>query len=123
MAIYACIVTARALDKRRAAPHILFSTAVSAVAAVITLVLLSDPDATFNASSGWIALSSFAGLAFGWAIIICLPDGMSTQPTAATGTVMRPALLHQYATEAGFRDVRVLPVRDFAAFRFDQLLC
>lgn len=63
VAIYACAIFARARDKRRTAPHVCFSAATSAVATVITLVLVSNPDATFNATGAWIALSSFAGLA------------------------------------------------------------
>lgn len=59
---------------------------------------------------------------YAYSILICLPDGMSTQPTAATGTVMRPPILRDYATRAGYRDVRVLPVEDFAAFRFYHLV-
>jgi 2-polyprenyl-3-methyl-5-hydroxy-6-metoxy-1,4-benzoquinol methylase len=50
---------------------------------------------------------------YGWSILICLPNGMADQPSAGTGTVMRPSVLRQYATEAGFRDVEVLPVENF----------
>ena len=51
----------------------------------------------------------------------CLADGMSAQPSAATGTVMRPATFADYARRAGFSDVRVLPIEnDF--FRFYQLV-
>ena len=40
----------------------------------------------------------------------CLPSGMFEQPSAGTGTVMRPATLEKYATEAGFQGVEVLPI-------------
>jgi 2-polyprenyl-3-methyl-5-hydroxy-6-metoxy-1,4-benzoquinol methylase len=43
-------------------------------------------------------------------VLHCLPVGLSEQPSAGTGTVMRPRILRQYATEAGFADVRVLSI-------------
>ena len=57
---------------------------------------------------------------YGWSITTCLPDGRSRSPSAATGTVMRPATLGRYAAEAGFGSVDVLPIEnDF--FRFYRL--
>ncbi|GGC56328.1 methyltransferase domain-containing protein [Hoyosella rhizosphaerae] len=54
---------------------------------------------------------------YGFSLLCCLPDGMSHQPSAATGTVMRPATLEQYAKQAGFAGIEVLPLEnDF--FRF-----
>ncbi|QUQ62751.1 class I SAM-dependent methyltransferase [Kutzneria sp. CA-103260] len=47
---------------------------------------------------------------YGWSVISCLPDAMGVPDSAATGTVMRPATLREYALEAGFRTVEVLPV-------------
>ncbi|MFE9403402.1 class I SAM-dependent methyltransferase [Streptomyces sp. NPDC006530] len=44
-------------------------------------------------------------------LLHCLPVGMAEQPSAATGTVMRPGTVRAYASEAGFARVRVLPVR------------
>ncbi|MFE9535772.1 class I SAM-dependent methyltransferase [Streptomyces sp. NPDC006691] len=44
-------------------------------------------------------------------LLHCLPVGMAEQPSAATGTVMRPGTVRSYASEAGFARVRVLPVR------------
>jgi hypothetical protein len=35
---------------------------------------------------------------------------MGDPDTAATGAVMRPATLRRYASDAGFRDLEVLPV-------------
>jgi SAM-dependent methyltransferase len=59
-------------------------------------------------------------LMYGYSLMCCLPDGLSTQPSAGTGTVMRPATLEGYAREAGFERVEVLPVEhDF--FRFYRL--
>jgi len=60
-------------------------------------------------------------LMYGFSLLICLPDGLSSQPSAATGTLMRPDTLRQYATEAGFGDVVVLPIDDFGFWRFYQL--
>ncbi|AWS42699.1 class I SAM-dependent methyltransferase [Streptosporangium sp. 'caverna'] len=75
------------------------------------------------------AADSFAGpaddterLLYGFSLLICLPDGMSHQPSAGTGTVMRPDTLRRYAVEAGFRDVEVLPIADFGFWRFYRLL-
>jgi hypothetical protein len=57
---------------------------------------------------------------YGWSITTCLPDGRSRQPSRATGTVMRAGTLREYAREAGFESVDVLPIEnDF--FRFYQL--
>lgn len=56
-------------------------------------------------------------LMYGYSITCCLPDGMSRQPSAATGTVMRPATLDAYARRAGFAGAERLAVgNDF--FRF-----
>jgi 2-polyprenyl-3-methyl-5-hydroxy-6-metoxy-1,4-benzoquinol methylase len=59
-------------------------------------------------------------LMYGYSLTCCLPDGLSTRPSAGTGTVMRPATLERYARDAGFAGVEVLPVEhDF--FRFYRL--
>ncbi|MGY1803120.1 class I SAM-dependent methyltransferase [Blastococcus sp. SYSU D00922] len=59
-------------------------------------------------------------LMYGYSLTCCLPDSMSTTPSVATGTVMRPAVLAGYARAAGFDGVQVLPVEhDF--FRFYRL--
>ncbi|MGH3811652.1 MAG: class I SAM-dependent methyltransferase, partial [Pseudonocardiaceae bacterium] len=57
---------------------------------------------------------------YGYSLICCLPDGMSQQPSAATGTVLRADTLTDYATRAGFSQVEALPLEhDF--FRFYRL--
>jgi len=54
---------------------------------------------------------------YGWSILHCLPVGMAEQPSAATGTAMRPDTLRRYAAEAGLADVEVLPIEnDFWRF-------
>jgi ubiquinone/menaquinone biosynthesis C-methylase UbiE len=56
-------------------------------------------------------------LMYGWSVLHCLPVGMAEQPSAATGTAMRPDTLREYARAAGFRDVEVLPIEnDFWRF-------
>ncbi|WP_062292497.1 class I SAM-dependent methyltransferase [Demequina phytophila] len=60
-------------------------------------------------------------LMYGYSILVCLPDSMSAQPSVATGTVMRPGILRGYAEDAGFARVSVLPIEDFAFFRFYRL--
>jgi predicted O-methyltransferase YrrM len=60
-------------------------------------------------------------LMYGFSLFVCLPDGMSSAPSAGTGTVMRPSTLTSYAQQAGFERVEVLPIEDFAFFRFYRL--
>jgi SAM-dependent methyltransferase len=60
-------------------------------------------------------------LMYGWSIFHCLPSSRAETPSAATGTVMRPATLRAYAQEAGFKDIEVLPV-EHEFFRFYRLL-
>jgi 2-polyprenyl-3-methyl-5-hydroxy-6-metoxy-1,4-benzoquinol methylase len=60
-------------------------------------------------------------LMYGYSILHCLPVGMAEQPTAATGTVMRPATLRRYATEAGFSEVEILPIEN-DLWRFYRLV-
>jgi ubiquinone/menaquinone biosynthesis C-methylase UbiE len=58
---------------------------------------------------------------YGWSVISCLPGAMGDPQTAATGAVMRPSVLRQYARQAGFREVEVLPIHtDY--WRFYRLL-
>jgi 2-polyprenyl-3-methyl-5-hydroxy-6-metoxy-1,4-benzoquinol methylase len=54
---------------------------------------------------------------YGVSVLFCLPTGLADQPSAGTGTVMRPATLRSYAQQAGFKDVEVLPIQhDFWRF-------
>lgn len=57
---------------------------------------------------------------YGWSLLHCLPAGMAEQPSAGTGTVMRPSILERYAQEAGFSGVEILPVES-PFFRFYRL--
>lgn len=45
-------------------------------------------------------------------LLCCLPAGMAEQPSAATGTVMRPSTMKRYAEEAGFSKISQLPIED-----------
>ncbi|MGH3799059.1 MAG: class I SAM-dependent methyltransferase [Pseudonocardiaceae bacterium] len=51
-------------------------------------------------------------LMYGFSILHCLPVSRTETPSAATGTVLRPATLRAYATQAGFAEVEVLPVEN-----------
>jgi hypothetical protein len=57
---------------------------------------------------------------YGWSILHCLPVGIVDPPAAGTGTVMCADTLRQYASEAGFRNVEILPI-DNLFFRFYRL--
>lgn len=60
-------------------------------------------------------------LMYGYSLLVCLADGMSHQPSAATGTVMRPPILRRYAADAGFADVEILEALDHPFFCFYRL--
>lgn len=47
---------------------------------------------------------------YGWSVLHCLPAAMVEQPSAATGTVMRPGRLRAYAAAAGFASTEILDV-------------
>jgi 2-polyprenyl-3-methyl-5-hydroxy-6-metoxy-1,4-benzoquinol methylase len=49
-------------------------------------------------------------LMYGFSVLCCLPNGLAEQPSAATGTVMRPDTLRRYAAAAGFGAVEILPI-------------
>lgn len=51
-------------------------------------------------------------LLYGCSIPHCLPVGRTETPSAATGTVLRPATLRDYARQAGFTRVDVLPIEN-----------
>ena len=57
---------------------------------------------------------------YGYSLTVCLPDCMSSQPSAETGTVMRPDTLREYADAAGFASCEVLDI-EHDQFRFYRL--
>ena len=62
----------------------------------------------------------FERLMYGYSVLVCLPNGLAEQPSAGTGTVMRPATLRAYAEAAGFRGFSILPI-EHESFRFYRL--
>lgn len=58
---------------------------------------------------------------YGFSLLVCLPDSMSSPPSVATGTVIRPSTLRGYAQGAGFADLEVLPIEGFGFWRFYRL--
>lgn len=58
-------------------------------------------------------------LMYGFSILVCLPDGLSTQPSVGTGTVMRPSKLQSYAEQAHFTGFH--PIGEAGFFRFYEL--
>ena len=49
-------------------------------------------------------------LLYGFSLLICLPDSMSTPGSAGTGTVLRPETVADYAAQAGYTRIDTLPV-------------
>jgi 2-polyprenyl-3-methyl-5-hydroxy-6-metoxy-1,4-benzoquinol methylase len=60
-------------------------------------------------------------LFYGASLLCCLPAGMAEQPSAATGTVMRPDTFRSYASDAGFSKVEVLDQIEHPMLRFYRL--
>ncbi|GLZ46007.1 hypothetical protein Acsp06_21920 [Actinomycetospora sp. NBRC 106375] len=60
-------------------------------------------------------------LFYGFSLMCCLPDGLSTPGSVGTGTVMRRGTLEGYARAAGFAAVEVLDELDNDIFRFYRL--
>lgn len=58
---------------------------------------------------------------YGASLLMCLPAGMSEQPSAATGTVIRQETVEKYASEAGFSRVEVLDQIEHPMLRFYRL--
>lgn len=60
-------------------------------------------------------------LMYGFSLFVCLPDGLSSPPSAGTGTVMRASTLAAYARDAGFTTCETLPIEDFGFWRFYRI--
>lgn len=67
------------------------------------------------------SVGGFEAFLYGCSVVHCLPAGMSEDPSACTGAVMRPDTMRRYALEAGYREVEILPI-DHPMFRFYRLL-
>jgi 2-polyprenyl-3-methyl-5-hydroxy-6-metoxy-1,4-benzoquinol methylase len=55
-------------------------------------------------------------------LLHCLPSGLAEQPSAATGAMIRPPIVRDYARRAGFADARALPV-EHTFHRLYRLVC
>ena len=53
-------------------------------------------------------------LLYALSLLHCLPVGMADEPSVATGTIMRPDVFRQYAAQAGFQAVEILPIESDA---------
>jgi SAM-dependent methyltransferase len=60
-------------------------------------------------------------LMYGFSLFVCLPDGLSSPPSAGTGTVMRASTLAAYGRDAGFSSCETLPIEHFGFWRFYRL--
>ncbi len=57
--------------------------------------------------------SNFLGhLMYNFSVLHCLPQGMISPDSAATGTVISPSKMRTYATDAGFTRVDILPIEN-----------
>ena len=49
-------------------------------------------------------------LLYGFSLLVCLPDSMSTPGSTGTGTLLRPGAVRDYAVQAGYTRVDTLPI-------------
>ncbi|MGH2628304.1 MAG: class I SAM-dependent methyltransferase, partial [Anaerolineales bacterium] len=56
--------------------------------------------------------SEYERLLYGFSVMTCLPAGMDAEDSAATGTVIRPAKVREYARAAGFSEAIDLPIEN-----------
>jgi SAM-dependent methyltransferase len=82
-------------------------------------VIVADQRASEQFSAP--AEDPFDRLCYGASILHCLPVGRVEEISAATGTVIRPHTVREYADAAGFARVDVLPI-EHDVFRFYRLL-
>lgn len=54
-------------------------------------------------------------------VLHCLPQAMVYDNAAGTGTVMRSSVFHRYAQDAGFKEVKILPIEN-PFWRFYRLV-
>ncbi|HZQ08122.1 MAG TPA: class I SAM-dependent methyltransferase [Anaerolineae bacterium] len=57
---------------------------------------------------------------YNWSVLHCLPQAMVFPDATGTGTVMRPSIVRDYASQAGFTNVQVLPIEN-PSWRFYRL--
>jgi 2-polyprenyl-3-methyl-5-hydroxy-6-metoxy-1,4-benzoquinol methylase len=97
------------------------------VEALATMRALAKPDGTIlvideRAAEAFDPASEdpVQRLLYAASVLCCLPVGTSEEPSAATGTVMRPSTLRRYARDAGLGTFEVLPI-EHQLFRFYRL--
>ncbi len=56
-----------------------------------------------------VPASDMERLFYGFSVLCCLPASLADQPSEATGTVMRPSTMREYAERAGFSGFETLP--------------
>ncbi|NYI76981.1 hypothetical protein [Nocardioides panzhihuensis] len=61
-------------------------------------------------------------LMYGFSVLVCLPDGLSSPPSVGTGTVMRSSTLQGYGEAAGFIGFENLPIEDTELVRCDAIV-
>lgn len=59
-------------------------------------------------------------LMYGYSLFVCLPDSMSHPGSVATGTVIRPSILEEYARAAGFDGIETV-LEEFGFWRLYRL--
>ncbi len=98
------------------------------VEALATMRRLGKPDAVHLVMDERVAETFEAPtdnpverLMYAASVLHCLPVGRTESPSAATGTVMRPATFTAYATSAGFSSVEIAPI-NHDLFRFYHLV-
>lgn len=96
------------------------------VEALTTMRELASPDGTVLIADEAVGDSltenrNFLGHYFyNWSVLHCLPQALVYPNAAGTGTVMRPAVLKQYAADAGFSRVDILLIEN-PVWRFYRL--
>ena len=98
------------------------------VEALTTMRRLGKPDAVHLVMDEKVAETFEAPtenpverLMYAASVLHCLPVGRTETPSAATGTVMRPATFAGYATAPASASVEVLPI-EHDLFRFYRLV-
>jgi 2-polyprenyl-3-methyl-5-hydroxy-6-metoxy-1,4-benzoquinol methylase len=82
-------------------------TAMRRLAGRAGTVLIADMNAAHRFTAPGDDLER---LLYGFSLLICLPDSMSTSGSAATGTVLRPDTVRDYAAQAGYTRIDTLPI-------------
>jgi len=78
----------------------------------VTLVMDENAAHEFHAPA-----DQLEQLLYGFSVLFCLPISRSEDPSAATGTAMRPHTMEGYATAAGYASCQTLPIEN-DLFRF-----